>query len=337
MTSETYFDQIRNLVKRDELDQAIQLVSQLLKNTPKLDEAILQEARWNDIKKQIRLGLVEFSTGQTQKSRIRKGILELVRDIETQTDRPELKEEAAQYFGSIQITGKNIVSSSTIQAGGSINIGDQNIHNVTESKTSRRLRLFLFLFVPILAITFAVLYYRYQVSQQPLELDVTLEDQTPNPYLPYEGGQLILQYDGKSETQSIQNEFTFEAIPSNNRDKSVRLRFAAKGFYPIDTLVMLNNQPVTLPIHRDNTYASMYGSVVDEDQQPIEGAKVFIEDIQLSTSTDAGGQFSFEIPLSKQRPSHRLKVTKEGYLPDDRENGEPVNQDRAVRIMLHKN
>lgn len=335
MNSASYFEKIRQFVSNDDLDAAIKLLSRLLKNVPALDEAILQSARWNDLKRQIRLDQLHYETAQVSKNQIRAGILELLRDIEEQAAETKIKAETEAYLQSIQISGKNIISSSTIQAGGSVTIGDQHIQHITESKTSRVLRLFLFVFVPILAIAVGVLSYQYLSMQRPLQLDVSLDNQTPNPNLPYEGGTVILQYDNKRDTQSITTEAVFKAIPPNNRHQTVRLQFEAKGFATVDTSFTLDQASIVLPIRRDDTYARLFGTVTDEEGQAVAGAQVSVEDIQMSMTTGQQGQFYFQIPLPLQKPSHRLKVQKEGYQVWDRE--EAVIPHESTPVQLIKN
>ena len=329
MTSNAYFQKIRDLVAKDNLDGAIQLLRKLLKNTPRLDEAILQSTRWNDIKKQIRSGLIDHESAQITKNQIRAGILELVSDMEAEAKEATINEEVEQYIHSI--SGKNIVQGSNIQAGGSIHIGDQNI---TESKTSRNIRLFLFVLVPLLAISVAVLYFQYRSAQHPLRLDVVLDNQTPNQHLPFENGRIILIKDTPIDTQYTTSEATFKSIPANLRNQTVTLRFEAKGFETIAKSFTLDKPSVTLPIRRDDTYQKLSGTVVDEEGLPIENAEVLLEDLSLSTTTSAQGTFSFSIPTTQQRLKHRLKVIKEGYELKDRE--EPVNKDRSARILLIK-
>lgn len=231
------------------------------------------------------------------------------------------------------IAGKNIVSSSTITAGGNVSIGDQ-IQHVTESKTSRNIRLFLLVFVPLLAITTAVLYYRYQQMQKPLLLTVMLDNRTPNPELDKGfGGQMMLSYGAKADTQSIVNETTFKGIPANYRKETVRLKFAAKGFQTVDTIFTLNKESLTLPIRRDRTYARLAGQVTDEAGNPVADAKVSTQNI--TGETDDQGQFSLDIPFEKQRKQQRLTVSKAGFNPWDRT--EPVFPNEIIRIQLEQN
>jgi Effector-associated domain 11 len=81
------------MVGKDDLDGAINSLCLTLKNSPKLDEAIMQSARLTDIMKQIRLGIVDHQQANLTKNQIRFGILDLVREIELCIEEnPNLKE-----------------------------------------------------------------------------------------------------------------------------------------------------------------------------------------------------------------------------------------------------
>ena len=75
------FRKIHDLVAEDDLADAIQL---LLKEMPKnkIDEAILHSARFKDLQRHIRLGLIDYKEQSLTKSQIRYGILESVKAIE---------------------------------------------------------------------------------------------------------------------------------------------------------------------------------------------------------------------------------------------------------------
>lgn len=331
MASKDYCQYLRQLIQENKIEKVIQDLSKLLQNSPKLDEAILQSFRWNDLKKQIRLGQLSQEELSVNKNQIVKAVLELLREIEEQKTDPLIEKEVTRHAQNI--SGKNILVGNTIQADGNITIGDQQ--TITESKTSKNLRLFLFLFVPLLAIATGVLYFKYQLSQQPVTFTVFLDNKTPNAYLPFEEGKVILRYNGKVETQLSNTAAIFRAIPANNRNKKVDLKFTAPGFQTIDTSILLENESLNLPIKRDDSYRKMYGKIEDESGNPIENGIVRLNDVNLETRTDAQGNFSLNIPFDKQRKQQRLEVSKAGYQPFDRT--EPVNKDRAIRIQLIKN
>jgi len=79
-----FIARIRDLIAKEEVKTAIQELSALLKDSPQLDEAVQQSARYNHVMQQIRLGLVDFQAANIAQNQIRHGILELLREIEEQ-------------------------------------------------------------------------------------------------------------------------------------------------------------------------------------------------------------------------------------------------------------
>ncbi|MBC7775872.1 MAG: hypothetical protein H7246_10600, partial [Phycisphaerae bacterium] len=84
MDSKTFLSNIRHLIARDDLAAALLQLRSLLENSPKLDEALLQSARFHDIRKQIRLGTVSHAEANLTQNQIRAGLLDLLREIEEQ-------------------------------------------------------------------------------------------------------------------------------------------------------------------------------------------------------------------------------------------------------------
>ena len=98
MALNNYLNQVGELIGKDELPLAIAMLHKLLKNSPKLDEVILQSARYNDITKQIRLGTVDFNQANLGKNQIRYAILDLVQDIEgSVSENPHLEKESSDF------------------------------------------------------------------------------------------------------------------------------------------------------------------------------------------------------------------------------------------------
>ena len=131
-----FVETIGDLIGKDELAKAIQLLYALLKESPQLDEAILQSARYNDVIKQIRLGTVDFEQANITKNQIRYALLVLVREIEEQELKSEISTEIELFLSKQPILqGKNIITGS-IQSEKEIRIGDTdksshiNIQNV---------------------------------------------------------------------------------------------------------------------------------------------------------------------------------------------------------------
>ncbi|MCY7328848.1 MAG: hypothetical protein LH618_09885 [Saprospiraceae bacterium] len=137
MTTEAYLKNIRNLIAQNELDEAIKQLRLLLENSPKLDEIILQSARFHDIRRQIRLGVVSHAEATLTQNQIRAGLLDLLRDIEDSTAETSTRPNAAALREEMEhaisvVNSKNVVTDSTITAGGNVHIGDKTITQTAE-------------------------------------------------------------------------------------------------------------------------------------------------------------------------------------------------------------
>jgi len=103
-TEQSFYTHIRQLIASDELREAVRLLQELLQNSPKLNEVILQTARLSDIGRQLRLGLVDHDQADQTKNQIRAGILELLDEIEAQEKvRPGLREEVERFAAGITL------------------------------------------------------------------------------------------------------------------------------------------------------------------------------------------------------------------------------------------
>ena len=103
--TQTFIAHIRDLLAKDDVQAAIQQVSALLKDSPLLNEAVQQSARYNNVMQQIRLGLVDFSSANIAQNQIRYGVLELLREIEEQEVKTlDIKAEVERFAN-----GKTII------------------------------------------------------------------------------------------------------------------------------------------------------------------------------------------------------------------------------------
>ncbi len=326
MKHETLLAEIRRLISGDEISAALKILRGLLENTPQLNEILQQSGRLENIRRQMRIGIVSPADATLEQNRIRQGVLELLSEIEQQgappvvlgdlldavekeSTRPELRAEFERAV--FIVNSKNVVVGSTISAGGDVHIGDRTIH--TESRTSRRLRLFSVVFVPVLAGIGAFFWFQWKELQTPLVLKVRVENRTPNPELPEPEAQLLLTYGQKTETKTAVNgEALFEGIPANFREEQLRLQFSAEGFRPIDTTFSFDDELVVLAVRRNDDLATLSGIITDAASgQPLEGVSVSISCCQ--TLTDAAGQFTLQVPPEHQRLSQRLDIFKNGF------------------------
>lgn len=97
-STNAFIKSIGELIGKDDLALAIQKLYALLKDSPKLDEAILQSARYNDVLKQIRLGVVDFEQANLTKNQIRYALLDLVHEIEIQENEPNIQSEILRFL-----------------------------------------------------------------------------------------------------------------------------------------------------------------------------------------------------------------------------------------------
>lgn len=335
MTNVVFIQQVRDLVGKNELNNALGLLRSILEHSPKLDEAIHQSARFQAIRKQIRLGVVSHAEATLTENQIRVALLDLLSEIEETTKENSIYTNSASLCSELEkaisiINSKNVIIGSNISAGGNVNIGDQTIH--TESKTSQRLRLLLYIFVPILAIGGAYFWFQYEKMQTPLALTVSVNNLTPNPELPFEGGTVRLQYGDKTDTQSIQTEANFKGIPANFRGEAINLHLEANGFVSIDTVVELSSNLLILPIRRDNSLGRIFGTVKDGQGNPLAGVEIRVQD--RSTHSNPNGTFELQIPFSQQRKEQRVSANFAGYQPWDYTF--PVSDKVEVSIILQR-
>ncbi|MEZ4826587.1 MAG: hypothetical protein R3C61_09890 [Bacteroidia bacterium] len=97
-------ESIREALAQSDLPEALKLFRTLLDNSPQLDEIIVQSGRFYNIKKQIRLGLVTHEQGSVTHAQILAGLTDLLREVETQSQKPEIREEITKvvhyhYYG----------------------------------------------------------------------------------------------------------------------------------------------------------------------------------------------------------------------------------------------
>jgi hypothetical protein len=203
-----------------------------------------------------------------------------------------------------------------------------------ESRRSFYLRLFLAVFVPVLAVIIAYLSYRNWVLRQPVVVTVSIVNQTPHPFLPLEKAAVTLVYGDKSETQEVEKEAIFKGIPASYRGKPVTARFQAEGFIPVEKSLVLKENHITLQVRRNDALAKIFG-VVKEQGSGIRLEKVTVSipgAVDVETVTDKDGKFVLAVPFALQRKQQRVRAYKPGYKEWDR--FEPVIENEEMIISL---
>jgi len=254
--------------------------------------------------------------------------------VNVNNETKEIKQNISELKALMEKYQKSLEFRDTIYSIGEIGKTEfQSIINYyQESKTSRYLKIFTYIIIPILAISVAYLLYWNWVNQQPLSLTVQIQNINQNPELPFEKGKVILRYADKTEVIEIKGlkDITFKAIPSNLRNEKINFTFEAQGFEKIDTLFLLSDNSFSLLIKRDDTYAKITGFIKDNAGNPLE--KVSISTLDLKVFTDKRGYFELQIPFEKQRKKQRISIFKEGYKAQDFET--PVIKEEELRVVL---
>lgn len=96
LTSKQFISHIRSLLAKDKIEDAIQLLKQLLEKSPQLDETIQQDGRLNAVRKQVRLGTISYENANLTRNQIREGVLNFIRKIEAQMDNPNIQSEVEE-------------------------------------------------------------------------------------------------------------------------------------------------------------------------------------------------------------------------------------------------
>ena len=89
-----HVDQIRQLISKGELNTALQQLNPLFQNSPKLDEIIQHAARFRNIQKQIRLGVISPENAAISKNQISASLLELLRETDRSREKYDDFKEA---------------------------------------------------------------------------------------------------------------------------------------------------------------------------------------------------------------------------------------------------
>lgn len=82
LTKNQIITDVRNFIAKDELSNAIELLSRILENDKSLDELIIQSAKKYRIEKEVRSGIVSYEDASITKNQITNALLEICRNIE---------------------------------------------------------------------------------------------------------------------------------------------------------------------------------------------------------------------------------------------------------------
>ena len=94
-----YFDDLRALIASGRIEEALSSLTTLLKNSSYLNEAIINSSRNAELKRNIRMGLLDPQTIDIQSNNIKASILDLIDEIEsTRSGSPLIREETDRFL-----------------------------------------------------------------------------------------------------------------------------------------------------------------------------------------------------------------------------------------------
>lgn len=119
---------ITDLIANNQLKAAIQLLRQLLDGNALLDEVILQSARYTELKRQIRMGTIEYEKADVSKNKIRLALLEMIDELQDKAEQDKQVKLALDSVGSelnvSQLKAKDDVSIKAVQEKSKADITD---------------------------------------------------------------------------------------------------------------------------------------------------------------------------------------------------------------------
>lgn len=201
------------------------------------------------------------------------------------------------------------------------------VHRIINSGLSVKL-IFIVSVLPLLSS--GVIYY-YVNYTKPFNVSIAVSEVNQVPNLPFTVGQLTMTYGYKTEEYDIEKEVFIKEIPAHYRKTEGKIRISAFGYKTLDTTIVLNaNCTYNLFVERDNSLGKIFGIIMDEKENPIEGVHVSVLDI--STVTNEVGHFELIIPRDKQKKEQNLRAIKKGYESYNRRS--PFFSDKEASIVL---
>jgi Effector-associated domain 11 len=93
----TFPTHVRDLIGKNKLPEALQLLRDLLKSSPQLNRIVLQQRRFAEITQEKTDGLLKYEDAHVETNRIALAILDFLRDIEAEPQNPLIRAEVAQF------------------------------------------------------------------------------------------------------------------------------------------------------------------------------------------------------------------------------------------------
>lgn len=114
---------LHQLVAKGDLKMTIEELKNILSKSNRLNEIIMQSARYNSLKEKIRLGMIDLETAAISENKITFAVLELINEIdEAILSEPSIEQELKLKQSSIFLNQNH--------SGAGDNIGRDKIINI---------------------------------------------------------------------------------------------------------------------------------------------------------------------------------------------------------------
>ena len=124
MPTTTFTAHIRNLIAANKISEALQVLRELLADSPQLNRIVLQQKRFAEILAEKHEGTLKYEDAHVETNRISAGLLDLLSEIESETQQPLIEAEVNRF--ATQYVQKNVLNGNTITAGKNVVTGDGN-------------------------------------------------------------------------------------------------------------------------------------------------------------------------------------------------------------------
>ncbi len=312
--STTYLSEIRILIEKDQIPTAVSKLKQLLKNSPQLNDLLLQSARYNELVKLIISGLLSFEEISGRKSDIRKDLLSLIDEIELREKEPKIKQELSAAVAVLVTRDRR-------------------------AQKYKQLNRFGIGFL-LLAVLVAGFLYLLRDRIWPGSFLVTVlvhgGDGLDDRILKEEGEVWLDFGTGRFDAKiDAQGEATFKEIPSLYLDRTAKITIDHPQPYKVinaDSSYLLNAEKAIYLAARLTKLDSVFGYVRDfVTEQPLEGVRVSSRNIETFTNTH--GWFSLNFPPDARRKFVTLLFEKKGYRIDRIDNVAPhLGQEQIISL-----
>lgn len=165
----------------------------------------------------------------------------------------------------------------------------------------------------------------------PVSLTIKLTDAKHNLPLPEKG--LLMINEAEYSFSSLDTTITIQDFPGYFRGQNVDITFSAEYYESLSMayrVTLGTKQSINIALKRDSTFSIYAGTVMDDNNDPVQGAKVVIDGLNTMTNTE--GRFKIVFPVLRQSEFKPIRISKPGYCDIYREDECPSDD---LKYIIH--